>query len=58
MRVDGGGGYTSNDFEALCVNQGVTNKVTALYTLHHNGLVERRNRTMKVRKTRGGVELC
>lgn len=46
LRTDGGGEYTSKDFEAFCMNQGVVHEVTAPYTPHHNGLAERRNGTL------------
>jgi hypothetical protein len=44
LRTDGGGEYTSKEFEAFCVNEGIVHEVTAPYTPQHNGLAERRNR--------------
>ncbi|CAJ2645977.1 unnamed protein product [Trifolium pratense] len=46
LRTDGGGEYTSKEFENFCTNQGITHEVTAPYTPQHNGLAERRNRTV------------
>ncbi|KAK2438598.1 putative mitochondrial protein [Trifolium repens] len=46
LRTDGGGEYTSKDFESFCVNHGIKHEVTAPYTPQHNGLAERRNRTI------------
>ncbi|CAJ2667520.1 unnamed protein product [Trifolium pratense] len=46
LRTDGGGEYTSREFENFCTNQGITHEVTAPYTPQHNGLAERRNRTL------------
>lgn len=46
LRTDGGGEYTSKDFEAFCTSQGIVHEVTAPYTPQHNGLAERRNRTL------------
>jgi len=46
LKTDGGGEYTSRDFESYCTNQGIIHEVTAPYTLQHNGLAERRNRSL------------
>ena len=46
LRTDGGGEYTSKEFEAFCVKHGISHEVTAPYTPQHNGLAERRNRTL------------
>ncbi|MCH84599.1 retrovirus-related pol polyprotein from transposon tnt 1-94, partial [Trifolium medium] len=46
LRTDGSGEYTSKEFEAFCVNEGIIHEVTAPYTPQHNGLAERRNRTI------------
>jgi len=46
LRTDGGGEYTSKEFEVFCTSQGVVDEVTAPYTPQHNGLAERRNRTL------------
>ncbi|KAK2443673.1 putative mitochondrial protein [Trifolium repens] len=46
LRTDGGGEYTSKDFESFCVSLGIKHEVTAPYTPQHNGLAERRNRTI------------
>ncbi|KAK2355926.1 putative mitochondrial protein [Trifolium repens] len=46
LRTDGGGEYTSKDFEDFCKDEGITHEVTPPYTPQHNGLAERRNRTV------------
>jgi transposase InsO family protein len=46
LRTGGGGKYTSNDFEELCKNHGIILEVTSPYTPQHNGLAERRNRSI------------
>lgn len=44
LRTDGGGEYTSNEFENFCVTHGIEHEITTPYTPQHNGLAERRNR--------------
>ncbi|KAK2370871.1 putative mitochondrial protein [Trifolium repens] len=46
LRTDGGGEYNSNDFKLFCEEKGIIHEVTAPYTPQHNGLAERRNRTL------------
>ncbi|GAU35215.1 hypothetical protein TSUD_204910 [Trifolium subterraneum] len=46
FRTDGGGEFTSNEFKQFLVEQGIEHEVTAPYTPQHNGLAERRNRTV------------
>ena len=46
IRIDGGGEYTSNDFESFCTHHGIIHEITAPYTPQHNGLAERRNMTV------------
>jgi len=49
LRTDGGGEYTSKVFEKFCENNGIVHEVTAPYTSYtpqHNGLAERRNRSL------------
>jgi transposase InsO family protein len=46
LRTDGGGEYTSKEFEAFYINQGIVHEVTTPYTPQHNGLAERRNMTL------------
>ncbi|KAK2386041.1 putative mitochondrial protein [Trifolium repens] len=41
LRTDGSGEYTSKEFEAVCVSQGIVHKVTAPYTPQHSGIAER-----------------
>ena len=46
LRTDGGGEFTSKMFEDFCAEHGVDHEVTAPYTPQHNGIAERRNRTI------------
>jgi transposase InsO family protein len=46
LRTDGGGEYTSRYFESYCTSQGIIHEVTTPYTPQHNGLVERRNKSL------------
>ncbi|WVZ08779.1 hypothetical protein V8G54_022125 [Vigna mungo] len=46
LRTDGGGEYTSRDFEAFCQDNGIIHEVTIAYTPEHNGLAKRHNRTI------------
>ncbi|XP_019455127.1 PREDICTED: uncharacterized protein LOC109356254 [Lupinus angustifolius] len=46
LRTDGGGEFTSNAFEQHCQQNGIRHEITAPYTPQHNGLAERRNRTI------------
>ncbi|GAU25674.1 hypothetical protein TSUD_266010 [Trifolium subterraneum] len=46
FRTDGGGEYTSKEFENYCKDQGIIHEVTTPYIPQHNGLVERRNRSI------------
>ncbi|KAK2352556.1 putative mitochondrial protein [Trifolium repens] len=46
LRTDGGGEYNSKDFQVYCDEKGIVHEVTAPYTPQHNGLAERRNRTL------------
>jgi transposase InsO family protein len=46
LRTDGGGEYNSNEFKEYCAEKGIIHEVTAPYTPQHNGLAERRNRTL------------
>ncbi|GAU38979.1 hypothetical protein TSUD_378550 [Trifolium subterraneum] len=46
LRTDGGGEYTSKEFENYCKYQGIIHEVTTPYTPQHNGLTERRNRSI------------
>ncbi|MCH84025.1 copia-type polyprotein, partial [Trifolium medium] len=45
-RTDGGGEYNSKNFESFCTSHGIEHEITAPYTPQHNGLAERRNRTI------------
>ncbi|GAU38713.1 hypothetical protein TSUD_396410 [Trifolium subterraneum] len=46
LRTDGGREYTSKEFENYCKDQGIIHEVTTSYTPQHNGLAERRNRSI------------
>lgn len=46
LMTDGGGEYTSRDFYAFCEQTGILHEVTAPHTPQHNGVAERRNRTI------------
>ena len=46
IRKDGGGDFNSREIEAFCTDKGILHEVTAPYTPQHNGVVERRNRTI------------
>ncbi|WVY91413.1 hypothetical protein V8G54_036927 [Vigna mungo] len=46
IRTDGGGEYTSRDFEEFCKEHGIIHEVVAPYTPQHNGLAKRRNRSI------------
>ncbi|RDX64254.1 hypothetical protein CR513_57211, partial [Mucuna pruriens] len=46
LRTDGGGEYNSKEFKEFCEAKGIEHEVTAPYTPQHNGLAERRNRTL------------
>ncbi|CAD6925493.1 unnamed protein product, partial [Tilletia laevis] len=47
LRSDGGGEYTSNAFKAWLGGKGIVHQVTPPYTPQHNGIAERKNRTIK-----------
>lgn len=46
LRTDGGGEYTSHAFQQFCDEEGIIHDMIAPYTPQHNGIVERRNRTI------------
>ena len=46
MRTDNGGEYTSKEFEAFCKEAGIKRELTTSYNPQHNGVVERKNRTI------------
>jgi transposase InsO family protein len=46
LRTDGGGEYISLEFAKFCVDEGIEHEVTAPYTLQHNGVAERKNRSI------------
>lgn len=56
LRTDGGGEYNSHDFQSFCNEEGIVHEVTTPYTPQHNGVAERRNKTIlnMVRSMLGG----
>lgn len=46
LHTDGGGEYTSNEFKKYCEEHGIQHEVTFPYTPQHNGVAERKNRTI------------
>ena len=46
LRTDGGGEYTSTEFNDFCSSNGINHEVTAPHTPQHNGISERKNRTL------------
>ena len=47
IRSDRGGEFTSDEFKELCDKSGIKKQLTAPYTPQQNGVVERKNRTIK-----------
>ena len=47
LRIDRGGEYESNHFKEFCEQNGIIHEVTPPYSLESNGIVERKNRTLK-----------
>ncbi|KAK9078427.1 hypothetical protein SSX86_002484 [Deinandra increscens subsp. villosa] len=46
MRTDRGGEFMANDFMKFCKEAGIKRQTTAPYTPQHNGVVERKNRSV------------
>ena len=46
VRSDGGGEYKSNEFKRHCEELGLQHNITCPYTPQHNGVAERKNRTI------------
>ena len=46
LRIDTDGKYVSNEFLNLCKNHGIQKQFIAWYTPQHNGITERKNRTI------------
>ncbi|KAM0017627.1 putative RNA-directed DNA polymerase [Helianthus debilis subsp. tardiflorus] len=46
LRTDRGGEFCSHAFNQFCENNGIKRELTVSYTPQHNGVVERRNRTV------------
>lgn len=46
LKTDGEGEFNLIEFKKLCEKHNIEHEVTASYTPHHNGLAERRNRTL------------
>ncbi|KAJ0653431.1 putative RNA-directed DNA polymerase [Helianthus annuus] len=46
LRTDRGGEFCSHEFNLFCENNGIKRELTVSYTPQHNGVVERKNRTI------------
>jgi len=46
LRCDGGGEYTGNIFQRYLTEHGIIQRITPAYTLEHNRIAERANRTI------------
>jgi len=46
VRSDGGGEYKSNEFKRHCEELGLQHNIICPYTPQHNGVVERKNKTI------------
>jgi transposase InsO family protein len=47
LRTDNGGEYVNNNFTSYCTTQGIQMQHTVPYTQQQNGVVERKNHTLK-----------
>ena len=46
MRSNKGGEFISNEFNEFCIVKGIKRHVSVLGTPQHNGIVERRNKSI------------
>ena len=46
LRSDNGGEFTSNEFNYFCEGNGIKRQFSAVKTPQHNGVLERKNRTI------------
>lgn len=46
LRTNGEGEFTSNEFNKYCEEYGIKREVTCPYTPQHNGVAERKNRSI------------
>ncbi|GAB2278278.1 hypothetical protein Dimus_039278 [Dionaea muscipula] len=46
LHTDGGGEYVSNEFRKYCESEGLKHEITIPYTPQHNGIAERKNRSI------------
>lgn len=46
LRSDRGGEFCSHEFTTFCEQSGIKRELTVPYTPQHNGVVERKNRTV------------
>ena len=51
IRSDNGGEYIKRDFQQYCESEGIRMEHSVPYTPHHNGVVERKNRSLKEMET-------
>ena len=47
LKSDNGGEFTSNNFDEFCEKHGIKRQFSAAKTPQHNGVVERRNKTIQ-----------
>ena len=46
LRLDNGGEFISNEFKDFCKEVGIKRELTTPYNPQHNGVVERKNRSI------------
>ena len=46
LKSDNGGEYTSKEFDGYCRQEGIQRQLTVPYTPEHNGVAERKNRSI------------
>lgn len=59
LRTNNGLEYCSNEFNNICMNEGITRHIIVVHTTQKNGLVERMNMTLieRVKNILNGVIL-
>lgn len=46
LQTDCGGEFVSKEFDKLCAESGIQRQLTTSYTPQHNGVAERKNRSL------------